>query len=63
MIFKVGKKILESLLGLMEKRRLLFPMPLLIANISAKILQLFPQPLLTVDQLKLLKYDNILSGK
>ena len=57
------KKILESLLGLMEKRRLLFPMPLLIANISAKILQLFPQPLLTVDQLKLLKYDNILSGK
>ncbi len=57
------KKILESLLGLMEKRRLLFPMPLLIANISAKILQLFPKPLLTEDQLKLLKYDNILSGK
>ena len=57
------KKILENLLGLMEKRRLLFPMPLLIANISAKILQLFPQPLLTEDQLKLLKYDNILSGK
>ena len=57
------KKILENLLGLMEKKRLLIPMPLLIANISAKILQLFPKPLLTEDQLKLLKYDNILSGK
>ena len=38
-------------------------MPLAVASISAKILQLFPQPLLTEDQLKLLKYDNILSGK
>ena len=57
------RKILENLLGLMEKRRLLLPMPLVVANISAKILQLFPQPLLTEDQLKLLKYDNILSGK
>ena len=57
------RKILENLLGLMEKRRLLFPLPLVLANISAKILQLFPQPLLTEDQLKLLKYDNILSGK
>jgi len=57
------RKILENLLGLMEKRRLLFPLPLVVAKISAKILQLFPQPLLTEDQLKLLKYDNILSGK
>ncbi len=57
------KKILENLLDLIEKRRLLFPMPFVVANISAKILQLFPQPLLTEDQLKLLKYDNTLSGK
>ena len=32
-------------------------------RLSAKILQLFPTPLLTEDQLKLLKYDNIASGK
>ena len=57
------RKIIENLLNLMEKRRLLFPLPLVVASISAKILQLFPQPLLTEDQLKLLKYDNILSGK
>ena len=29
----------------------------------AKIFQLLPKPLLTEDQLRLLKYNNILSGK
>ena len=38
-------------------------MPLSIASLSAKIFQLMPNPLLTEDQLKLLKYDNVLSGK
>ena len=33
------------------------------ANLSAKIFQLLPKPLLTEDQLRLLKYDNIISGK
>ena len=30
---------------------------------TAKIFQLFPNPLLTQDQLKLLNYDNVPSGK
>jgi len=34
-----------------------------IANLSAKFFQLFPKPLLTQDQLRLLKFDNIVSGK
>lgn len=38
------------------------PLPLSLANLSAKILQILPNPLLTEDQLKLLKYDNIKSG-
>ena len=38
-------------------------MPLTLANFSAKFFQLFPRPLLTQDQLRLLKYDNIASGK
>ena len=38
-------------------------MPLPIARMSAKFFQLFPKPLLTEDQLKLLNYDNIISGK
>ena len=38
-------------------------MPLIVAKLSASFFQLFPKPLLTKDQLKLLKYDNIPSGK
>ena len=38
-------------------------MPLPIASLTAKIFQLLPTPLLTEDQLRLLKYDNVLSGK
>ncbi len=57
------KNIIERLLKLINKKRILFPMPLPIASISAKIFQLFPNPLLTEDQLRLLKYDNILSNK
>ncbi len=57
------KEILETLLELIGKKRLLIPLPLSIANLSAKFFQLFPKPLLTLDQLKLLKYDNIISGK
>ena len=38
-------------------------MPFFIASFTAKIFQLLPKPLITEDQLRLLKYDNILSGK
>ena len=57
------KEILNKLLNLINKKRLLVPFPLVIATLNAKIFQLFPNPLLTEDQLRLLKYDNILSGK
>ena len=57
------KEILKILLKLINKKRLLLPFPLTIAKLSANFFQLFPKPLLTEDQLKLLKYDNISSGK
>ena len=57
------REIIEKLLKLIGKKRILMPMPLFFANLSANIFQLMPKPLLTVDQLKLLKYDNIQSGK
>ena len=57
------KEILKILLNLIGKKRLLIPLPLPLANLSAKFFQLFPKPLLTEDQLRLLKYDNISSGK
>jgi uncharacterized protein YbjT (DUF2867 family) len=56
------KQILEKLLFLIDKKRLLVTFPLPLAKISAKFFQLFPNPLLTEDQLALLKYDNIKSG-
>ena len=57
------KKIIEKLLNLINKKRILVPLPLVFAKLSAKLFQLFPDPLLTEDQLRLLKYDNIASGK
>ena len=57
------KDIIKILLKLIDKKRLLIPLPLFIAKITANVFQLLPKPLLTVDQLKLLKKDNILSGK
>ena len=57
------KEILKKLLKLIDKNRFLIPIPFFAANISAKLFQLFPKPLLTVDQLILLKYDNIPSKK
>ncbi len=56
------KDILEQLLISINKKRILVPLPYALAKFSAKILQLLPTPLLTEDQLKLLKYDNIESG-
>ena len=57
------KEILKKLLTLINKKRLLIPLPFFAANLSANFFQLFPKPLLTVDQLALLKYDNIPSKK
>ena len=57
------KNILKKLLKLTGKKRILLPVPLFVAKITAFIFQLFPKPLITLDQLKLLKYPNIPSGK
>ena len=48
---------------LINKKCFFIPLPLSIAQISAKFFQLLPNPLLTEDQLRLLKYDNVSSGK
>ena len=57
------KEIVQELLKLIDKKRFLIPIPLIFAKIMAKFFELLPKPLLTIDQLKLLKYDNVLSGK
>ena len=57
------KEILIRLLKLIGKKRILLPFPLPLAELTAIMFQIFPKPLITRDQLKLLKYNNISSGK
>ena len=57
------KEIILKLLKSIDKKRLLIPLPLAIAKMMAKIFEIMPNPLITVDQINLLKHDNIPSGK
>ena len=57
------KEILQRLLNLIDKKRILLPFPLSLAQLSARFFELMPKPLLTRDQLRLLAYSNIATGK
>ena len=58
------KNIITKLSESIEKKRLLMPMPLLIGKMTAKLFEtIMTKPLLTIDQIRLLNYDNIPSGK
>ncbi len=57
------KEILLKIMLSINKKRLLIPFPMLLAKLNAKLFQLMPKPLFTMDQLKLLRYNNIISGK
>ena len=53
------KKVIESILKTLEIKRFLLPMPISIANIFATLFELIMKnPLITKDQLILLKHDN-----
>ena len=69
-IFELGgpqiftfKELMKILLKEINKKRFLVPIPFLFAKFQAKILQLLPKPLLTTDQVEMLKYDNIVTNK
>lgn len=55
------KQIINKIIKSINKKRILIPLPLFIAKVSASIFQIFPKPIITRDQLNLLKYDNIKS--
>ncbi len=57
------KEIIKKLLEQIDKKRFLLPLPLFFAKIVCLFTELLPKPLITRDQLKLLRYDNIPSGK
>jgi NADH dehydrogenase len=57
------KQILEYVLTVTERRRLLIPIPFALAKLQATFLQFLPKPLLTPDQVELLKSDNVISAQ
>jgi len=68
-IFELGgpanysfKELMEILLSQIKKKRFLLPIPFNIAKFQSYFLQMMPSPILTPDQVELLKYDNIISG-
>ena len=57
------RQIIEKLLKTIGKKRFLIPFPIKLAEFSAGFFEIMPNPLITKDQLRLLKYNNIASGK
>jgi uncharacterized protein YbjT (DUF2867 family) len=58
---KSFKALMEYVLAVTERKRLLLPLPFGVAKLQARILQLLPTPLLTPDQVELLRTDNVVS--
>ena len=56
------KELMELTLKASGRRRLLVPLPYWVAELEATVLQLLPTPLLTPDQVRLLRTDNVASG-
>ena len=59
----IGEYIFLVGLFIIDKKRFLLPFPILIAKLTCIFFELLPKPLITKDQLILLKYDNVVSGK
>jgi uncharacterized protein YbjT (DUF2867 family) len=55
------KELMQYVLATTERKRLLLPVPFGIAKLQAQFLQFMPKPLLTPDQVELLRTDNVVS--
>ena len=55
------KELLQIILRETGRKRLLAPLPFGIASVKAAFLQIMPNPILTMDQVKLLKKDNVVA--
>ncbi len=58
---KSFKQLMEYVLATIERKRLLIPLPFAIAKLQAQFLQYAPKPMITPDQVELLKVDNVVS--
>jgi len=56
------KEIMELVLAITNRRRILLPLPFAVARFQAAFLGLLPKPLLTLDQVRLLESDNVVSA-
>ncbi len=56
------KELMQFVLRTIERKRLLVPLPFFLAKMQAAILQYFPKPPLTPDQVELLRVDNVVSN-
>jgi uncharacterized protein YbjT (DUF2867 family) len=55
------RELMEFVLATIERRRMLLPVPFALARFQAAFLELAPKPMLTRDQVELLRYDNVVS--
>ena len=55
------KELLQIVLAETGRNRILLPLPFALASIQAFFLQFAPRPLLTPDQVKLLRHDNVVA--
>jgi uncharacterized protein YbjT (DUF2867 family) len=55
------REAIELMLKVIRRRRLIVNIPFFFARIEAWFLQMLPNPLLTVDQVKLLEHDNVVA--
>ena len=60
-VIKSFSEIYDAILEPQNKKRLYLPMPFFIARLVAFFNEIFPRPLLTRDQINLLKYDSVSS--
>ena len=55
------REILEYILKVTNRKRILLPLSFPLANLQATFMELLPKPMLTRDQVRLLQSDNIVS--
>lgn len=55
------KELMQIILKEIGRSRALIPVPFALASLKAAFLQLMPKPLLTMDQVRLLKTDNVVA--
>ncbi len=57
------EEVLSFILATIERKRFLVPIPFSVAKLEAAFLGLLPKPLLTIDQVRMLETDNIVSAQ